>query len=135
MLPPVESQPCLLLMWVPFPSGHLMCQCHSLHLPDANADRFPILSASHRSINGMLKLVQYSRTWGNGRDPGTSRSQESACRMPLGVNVYQQDRVLQLWTPPPSERLISRVLMPRFFLTASIRISFRHCRKGSADTV
>ena len=68
-----------------------MCRCRSLHLPDVNADCFPILSASHRSINGMLKLVQYSRTWGNGNDPGISRNRESAWKMPFGVSAWQPE--------------------------------------------
>jgi hypothetical protein len=69
------------------------CAVPWLHLPDVNVDCFPIPSALHRSINGMLKLVQYSRTWGNGSDRGTSRSRENTWKMPFGVSVLQPDRV------------------------------------------
>src|SRR5258706_14224393 len=96
-----ESPASHLLMWVPFPFGRLMCRCRSLHLPDVNADCFPIPSASHHSINGMLKLVQYSRTLGNGNDRGTSRGGERERKMPLGVSGCRKAGVGRGWTPPP----------------------------------
>src|SRR6185295_5743453 len=88
-----ESPACHLLMWEHFLSDHPMCRCRSPHLPVVSVDWFPIPSASHRSINGMLKRVQYSRTWGNGSVPGTSQSREKAWKMPFGVSAWQPGRV------------------------------------------